>query len=96
MPGIERRFLNSQTLFRITALEQTLLDTLHRPPSCGGSSVVLEAWDTARGDMDEERLAAYLAKIGDEPMTRRVGDMLEQLGHHPGADLGQMLAAARG
>jgi predicted transcriptional regulator of viral defense system len=37
-------------MVRITTLEQTLLDTLHRPLSCGGPPIVIEAWEhTALG-----------------------------------------------
>ncbi|MFT3882954.1 MAG: hypothetical protein QM703_25270 [Gemmatales bacterium] len=45
VPGIQTRFLNPTSIVRITSLEQTLLDTLHRPLSCGGPAVVMEAWE---------------------------------------------------
>jgi hypothetical protein len=73
----QQRYLNDKTRFRVTTLEQTLLDTLHRPASCGGPAVVFEAWETAREQISTERLATLLQEIDDAHLTRRVGYMLE-------------------
>ena len=67
----------------MTTLEQTLLDTLHKPWSCGGSSVVFEAWERGVPLLDEERTAEYLMKIGRFDLTRRGGYMLDNNNYSP-------------
>ncbi|MBC8121256.1 MAG: hypothetical protein H7Y22_05385 [Gemmatimonadaceae bacterium] len=93
--GVQRRYLDERTIIRITTLEQTLLDALHRPMSCGGPAVVFEAWETALERLDERRLAEYLEAIASSEVDRRVGYMLENLGHRPGGVLGERLARMR-
>jgi predicted transcriptional regulator of viral defense system len=61
---------------RVTTVEQTLVDTLHRPMSCGGAAVVFEAWDTGADRLDHNSLATLLARVDDPRLTRRVGYML--------------------
>lgn len=81
MPGIQTVRLSPSCQVRITTLEQTLLDTLHRPWSCGGPSVVFEAWERGLPILDDTRLAQYLRMINRADYTRRAGYMLEQFGH---------------
>ena len=85
--GIQFRQLNDRTIARITTREQTLLDTLHRPLSCGGASVVWEAWQHGMQDIDEARLLAHLQQIGDRKLWRRVSYMLQAAQHTPGKEL---------
>jgi len=80
VPGVQERYLNDKTRFRITNYEQTLLDTLHRPINCGGTSVVFEAWSTALDNINSQRLYSLLIKINNELLSRRVGYMLENIG----------------
>jgi hypothetical protein len=81
MPGIQAVRLSPSCLARMTTLEQTLLDTLHRPWNCGGPTVVFEAWERGLPLLDDARLAHCLKKIGRTDFTRRTGYMLEQFGH---------------
>ncbi len=81
MPGIQTVRLSSACQVRMTTLEQTLLDTLHKPWSCGGPAVVFEAWERGLPLLDDARLAHYLKTIGRTDFTRRAGYMLEQFGH---------------
>ena len=84
VPGIQKRFFTNKTVFSVTTYEQTLLDTLDRPLSCGGSSVVFEAWNRGFRELDQDRLLHYLKAIRDHRLTRRVGYMLlEHLEHKP-------------
>ena len=76
MPGIQERYYTNKTIVSITDYEQTLLDTLDRPLSCGGPSVVFEAWENGMGEFDQSRILTYLRAIKDERLTRRVGYML--------------------
>jgi predicted transcriptional regulator of viral defense system len=73
------RYLNEKSQYQVTTLEQTLLDTLHRPASCGGPSVVFEAWETALEQINSDRLATLLQQIDDDILARRVGYMLTML-----------------
>jgi hypothetical protein len=87
MPGLQKRYLDERTIIQITTLEQTLLDTLHKPFSCGGVAVVFEAWETALGEIREDRLISYLQAINNSELNRRVGYMLENLHHKLGDSL---------
>ena len=82
MPGIQDRYFTNKTVISITTYEQTLIDTLHHPLSCGGPSVVFEAWENAVSGLDQDRLLNYLQEIDDEQLNRRVGYLLtEHLEH---------------
>jgi len=93
--GIQQCYLNPHTVFRITDPEQTLLDTLHRPLSCGGPTVVFEAWQIGTESLDEDRLLDHLHAIKDTRLHRRVGCMLEKTGHQPSASLRSFLNDVR-
>jgi hypothetical protein len=95
LPGIQTRFLNDRAMFRISTLEQTLLDTLHRPMSCGGPSVVFEAWEEGLPRIDETRLLEYLSRIDNGPLARRVGYMLEARQYEAGKELTDLLERHR-
>ena len=96
MPGIQTVRLSPSCQVRITTLEQTLLDTLHRPWSCGGPSVVFEAWERGLPILDDTRLAQYLRMINRADYTRRAGYMLEQFGHAAAdSDLHALLTDAK-
>jgi len=76
--GIQTRYLSNKTIFSVTTFEQTLLDTLHHPFSCGGQSVVFEAWENAIENLDQHRLLEHLETINDHRLDRRVGYFLMQ------------------
>jgi hypothetical protein len=76
--GVQTRQINEKSRYRVTTLEQTLADTLHRPQSCGGPAVVFEAWNAAGDQLDGARLVALVRAIGDDRLVRRVGYMLSQ------------------
>ena len=76
MPGTVWRDFSDKTRCGVTTLEQTLLDTLHRPLACGGPPVVMEAWARGAPDLSEVRLHDYLVALADDRLTRRVGYLL--------------------
>lgn len=76
--GIQRRQLNPYCVVRVTNLEQTLLDCLHRPRSAGGPPIVFEAWERGLERTTPEKLLALAVTIGDEAQIRRVGYMVER------------------
>lgn len=77
VPGIQSVYFSEKTIIKITNLEQTLLDTLHRPWSCGGPSVVFEAWKKGLDNLNESRLTKHLTLINKSLYIRRVGCMLD-------------------
>lgn len=90
--GIQTRDQSPRTRLRITTLEQTLLDTLHRPFPCGGLAVIMEAWEKGTRNMDEERLAEHLHTMSHTDTYRRVGAMLELVGRTAHSPLKEQLA----
>ena len=70
------RHLSDKSRYRVTTLEQTLVDTLHRPTSCGGPAVVFEAWESAAEVLNPEKMTTLLRQIGDLRLLRRAGYML--------------------
>ncbi len=92
IPGVQMRFLGETSVVRITTIEQSLLDTLHRPISCGGQAVVMEAWEHGLARINEEKLAKNIQKMDYLPIAQRVGYMLDQFKHVPGAELKRTLA----
>ncbi len=91
VPGIQSQYLNDKTIFKMTTLEQTLIDTLHRPLSCGGPSVVFEAWETALESINESRMVGYITQINDMRLNRRIGFMLENLGYELHTEMKEIL-----
>lgn len=79
IPGIQVRYFTDKTVFSITTFEQTLIDTLHRPLSCGGPSVVFEAWGNAVNKLDQSRFLHHLIEIDDDRMSRRAGYFLSKV-----------------
>lgn len=78
VPGIQEVLLRPSLLARVTTLEQTLLDTLHKPWSCGGPAVVFEAWENGVSLIDDELLGSYLNKINRFDVDLRVGYTLSR------------------
>ena len=95
MAGIQLRRLNDSTIARITTREQTLLDTLHRPLSCGGPSVVWEAWERAVDELDVDTFVDHLRTLNDSRLLRRVGYMLQQQSFSVPTALDELLDRAR-
>ena len=87
IPGIQTRHIGPASLIRITTLEQTLLDTLHRPLSCGGPAVVMEAWVQGLSRVSEEKLEHYLRQMDHLPTAQRLGYILDNLKYTPGKSL---------
>ncbi len=80
LPGVQFRVVTPRCWLRITTLEQTLLDALMQPICCGGEAVALEAWETGVRQVDPDRMAEHLVKIGRDELDRRVGAILDLIG----------------
>jgi len=87
LAGHQTRVYNSRTNLNITTLEQTLLDTLHKPIYCGGLPVVLEAWEEGLAVLDEEVLIEHLQIIKYPLLMRRVGAIFDLFGYSPVKEL---------
>lgn len=91
----QHRELSSRSWCRVTTIEQTLIDTMHRPMSCGGPAVVFEAWEHAAARVRADRMLRLLRVIGDHRLVRRVGYMMYQSAM-PAVNEVQALAAELG
>ena len=78
--AFQKRYLHAQSWYRLATIEQTLLDTLHRPAHCGGPAVVFEAWEAAASLLDASTLFQLIAEIDDNTLLRQAGYMLERIG----------------
>lgn len=95
MIGIQRRHLNDRTIARIVTREQAVLDTLHRPLSCGGASVVWEVWQAALQDLDLAKLAQMAGRLSDSRWRRRAAFMIATLSSGSGAAVESFLRDVR-
>ena len=75
---LQVRFLEGKVRYKVTSLEQTIVDTLHRPMSCGGPAVVFEAWETARPLLQSDVLLDILSVTQDDRLCRRIGYMMDR------------------
>lgn len=78
LQSTQRRYLNPFSQVRVTTIEQTLIDCLHRPFSAGGPAIVFEVWENGFGRVKPAAIIALAKAIGDPILMRRVGFMLEQ------------------
>jgi hypothetical protein len=74
------RMLSDRSRYRVTTLEQTLLDTLHRPSHCGGPAVVFEAWDSGADRLSADRMSQLLTALAEPELARRALYMLHRVG----------------
>jgi len=97
-PGVQMRVIGPRTCYRITTLEQTLLDAILQPLRCGGEAVVFEAWEHVAERVDFDRMAEHLRAIGRDSLLRRVGAMLEMTGIEvqDGSILCELLTTVKG
>lgn len=88
--GVQRRTLAPWLVVRCTTIAQTLIDGAMRPYSCGGASVVLEAWEQAAEVTTVEELIELAVQIGHPVVSRRVGYLIESV-----AGFGERVPAAQ-
>ena len=72
----QRRQINPYCVVRVTTLEQTLLDCLHRPYSAGGAAIVFEAWEQGLSRTSPMKILTLATKMSDKTLLRRVGYMI--------------------
>jgi predicted transcriptional regulator of viral defense system len=81
LQGGQQQWYSPECIIRITSLEQSLLDTLIRPYSCGGLSVIFESWQRGSSRVDPEVLMSLMKSIGDPLLSRRAAFMLNVNGY---------------
>lgn len=62
-------------------LERTFLDAVDRPDLCGGIEEVTRGFARRHGDLERERLLRYVAELDQPVVTKRLGFLLEIVGH---------------
>jgi hypothetical protein len=76
--GVQRRLINPFCTVKVTTIEQTLLDCLHRPRNAGGAAVVFEAWGEGISQIDPSKVLDLAMQINDTTLVRRAGYMIER------------------
>ncbi|MDF1797380.1 MAG: hypothetical protein P1U63_12670 [Coxiellaceae bacterium] len=62
---------------RVTSIERTLVDALHRPELCGGWEEIWRSFESIRY-LDVERLIQYALRLGNGTTIAKLGFFLEQ------------------
>lgn len=78
--GAESHWVTDQEQVRVSDLEKTLLDCAARPALCGGLAELAKGLWQRKDDVDEERLAAYVLRLGHRAAAKRIGFLFETYG----------------
>src|SRR6266540_475168 len=65
----------------VADLERTLIDCVDRPDLCGGLEEIFRAYQRRHEDIREEQVLKYLDRFGEPSAVKRVGFLLEAVGH---------------
>jgi predicted transcriptional regulator of viral defense system len=77
-------------------LERTLIDCVDRPDLCGGLEEVVRGFMRRHNDLDADRLLRYLLRLDQQFLVKRLGFLLEVLGHRDVELLANLEKLARG
>jgi len=75
--GWETIWATDQEQVRVSDLEKTLLDCTVRPELCGGLAELAKGLWLRKNDLDEDRLTAYVQRLGHRAAAKRIGFLLE-------------------
>ena len=78
--GWETIWATDQEQVQVSDLEKTLLDCAVRPELCGGLAELAKGLWLRKDDLDEDRLVAYVRRLGHKAAARRIGFLLETYG----------------
>ena len=84
--GLAKHWIGESALM-ISDPERTILDCVHLARHAGGITEVASALARAWPDLDRERLAGYVDRLGIEAVRRRLGFLLETVPLRGGGDL---------
>ncbi len=79
--GFEHRRIEGGWNVAVADLERTFIDCVDRPDLCGGLEEVFHGFDRRHGDLNRDRLIRYLLQFGEPAAVKRVGFLLEAVGH---------------
>lgn len=79
--GSEERVVEEGRTVRVADLERTFLDCIDRPDLCGGLEDVARGYAHRRGDLNLDRLLRYVLQLDQPTLTKRLGFLLEVVGH---------------
>jgi len=79
--GIEHRQVERGKAVAVTDLERTLLDCGDRLDLCGGVEEVVRGFARRHDDLDADRLLRYVVELDRPVATKRLGFLLEIVGH---------------
>lgn len=79
--GFEEAEVEQGHHVRVADLERAFLDCVDRPELCGGLEEVARAFARRHGDIDEDRLLRYLMRLDQPFVAKRLGFLLELVGH---------------
>lgn len=93
--GFEPFQVERAKFVNVADLERTFLDCIERPELCGGLDEVFRGFARRHGDLDRDRILRYVAELGRPVVAKRLGFLLEALGHPDARLLWQMERMAR-
>ncbi len=89
--GYRTYLVGPRTSYRMTSLEQTLVDCLHHPTACGGPPVIYEAWEEGAAKVNIPALEKVLEGIAPV-LRRRTATMMERCGLTVAPQIAKLLA----
>ena len=78
--GYEQRKVDKWTV-PVADLERTFIDCVDRPDLCGGLEEIFHGYQRRHTDLSNEKLLGYLRRFGEPSAVKRVGLLLEAVGH---------------
>lgn len=79
--GFEDLKVQETRAVKVADLERTFIDCVDRFDQCGGIEEVFRGFARRHQDLDPDRLIRYLNRIGQPTLTKRLGFLLEAVGH---------------
>jgi len=79
--GHEPRQVERGKTVEVADLERTFLDAVDRMDLCGGIEEVVRGFARRHDDLDRERLLRYVVELDQPVATKRLGFLLEIVGH---------------
>lgn len=79
--GHEERQIEGGPPVKVADLERAFVDCVDRPELCGGIEEVFRGFARRHDDLNHERLIRYVLELGKPTLTKRLGFLLETIGH---------------
>lgn len=92
--GFEDTEVERGRMVKVADLERTFLDCVDRPELCGGLEEVFRGFYRRHEDLNLDRLLRYVLKLDHPALTKRLGFLLEVVGHGDVQLLGELEQAA--